>query len=448
MKKLLISFLLLSSPAMAQTKNMQKRLDSLLAFYHGTFDFNGSILVSKNGKVLVNKGFGYRNKEQDLPNTSESIFMIGSVTKQFTAEVILMLASEGPLALDDRLSKYYKNYRSGDSITIINLLSHTSGIPDYTQDDNWQKGNLTAVMPTNDVVNTMLAKPLEFSPGKDFNYSNTNYLLLGLIIEQVTGKSYYANVCERIFKPLGMTHSGFDLARLRDHNKTTGYYYVQNDTFIVAPVVDSTQTNSAGSIYSTTGDMLKWHNALQKYKLLPRQWQDKMFEPVLGNYGYGIELDSLCGLRLLHHSGHIHGYNSNFYHLPNENVCVVVLTNLMKTGADPVPFARDAVRAMYDADYHIPAVRKEVKVSLNTIKRYEGVYTPDADTSMHFALEMRKDQLYLTLTGQRPVPLLPQSETMFFTKVVDAQIEFKPIVGGGYDMVLYQNGEEMIARKK
>lgn len=439
--------LLLAATLAARSQEDARRLDSLATFYRETFDFNGTILVSKDNRILLNKGYGYRNKDRNLPNTPKSIFLIGSITKQFTAEVVLMLAHEKKLALNDKLSKYYSGYREGDSITLENLLTHTSGIPDYTQNDDWQKGNLEAPMPIQDVVSAMLAQPLKYRPGSGWNYSNTNYLLLGLIIERVTGKSYYTNVRQRIFKPLGMTHSGFDLAHLRDDNKTTGYYYVRNDSFIVAPVVDSTQTNSAGAIYSTTEDMKKWNDALQHYRLLPKYWQDKAFVTLKNNYGYGWENDTLCGLKLLHHSGHIHGYNSNFYHIPDEHMCVVVLTNMMKTGADPVAYARDVVRALYDPAYTIPAVRREAKISKEVQKRYEGVYALVDDSSLHFTFEMRKDQLYLTVTGQRSVPLLPQSETLFFTKVVDAQIEFKATTTGDYEMVLYQNGEVMKGKK-
>jgi len=439
--------LLLFSLLSTHAQPLAKRLDSLATFYSTTFDFNGSILVSKGNQVLISKGYGYQDKEKNKRNSPESIFLIGSITKQFTAEVVLMLAKEGKLSVDDKLSKYFPDYQYGDSITIQHLLTHTSGIFDYTRDEGWEKGNLEAPISDKELFALFRNKPLNFAPGTKWSYSNTGYKLLGLIIGKVTGKTYYENVRQRIFQPLGMTHSGFDFTHLADPQKTTGYYGMRHDSFLVSIVVDSTQTNSAGAIYSTTGDMLKWHRALQSYQLLPKAWQDKAFTPYKHGYGYGWENDSLCGKHVLAHSGHIHGYNSNFYHLPDEDVCVVVLTNFMRTGADPIAYAADIVRAMYDKDYVIPAPRTEVQVEEPIKKRYAGVYMMDEDTSVSFTFRMKDKYLYLRVTGQPEVKLLPQSDTLFFTKVTDAQMEFKKNAQGTYNMYLHQNGEVMEAKK-
>lgn len=430
----------------AQTSN--KRLDSLAAFYSKTLDFNGTVLVTQKGKILLNNGYGYQDKSKNTLNTSRGIYQIGSITKQFTAEIVLILARDGKLSLSDKLSKFYPAYAPADSITLENMLTHTSGIFDYTRSEGWEATGLDKPQGNKEIFSMFWNKPLNFVPGSEFSYSNTNYFLLGLIIEQVTGKSYYENVRERIFGPLGMTYSGFDFTHLKDKNKTTGYYMVRNDSFLVSISVDSTQTNAAGSIYSTTGDMLKWYKALHSYQLLNKTWQDKAYIPFKNNYCYGWETDSLCGKHILSHSGHIHGYNSNFYMLPDEDVCVVVLTNLMKTGADPIVYAAAIVKAMYDPQYVVPAVREEVQIPENVIQRYEGVYVFAEDPSLQFTFRVKNKQLHLQLTGQAEVPLLPQSENLFFTKVVDAQVEFKEKQNGGYLMILHQDGQDIEAEKR
>lgn len=443
---LFLSFqtLLAQSPGM----DLTKRLDSLADYYRETLGFNGTILVSKKGQALINKGYGYQDRSRNVRNTKDGIYLIGSVTKQFTAELVLMLAKEGKLSLDDKLSKYFPDYPQADSVRLEHLLTHTSGIFDYTQDSAWQQSRLEEPISDQQIFSQFENKSLKFVPGSRFQYSNTNYKLLGLIIEKLTAKTYYENIRQRIFQPLGMSHSGFDFTHLKDGNKTVGYYRVRNDSFLVSIIVDSTQTNAAGGIYSTTGDMLKWHRALQEYRLLPKEWQEKAYLPFKDGYGYGWEIDSAEGKLTLAHSGHIHGYNSNFCRLPKDDVCIVVFTNLMKTGADPIVYTRDILRAMYDPGYVIPAVRKEVQLSEEISKRYEGVYALVEDTSLLFTFRVKDNQLFLRVTGQGEVPLIPQSETLFFTRVVDAQIEFKKNEEGEYDMVLHQNGQDLEGKRK
>jgi hypothetical protein len=194
--------------------------------------------------------------------------------------------------------------------------------------------------------------------------------------------------------------------------------------------------------------LLKWHRALQANTLLAAEWQDKAFVPFKDGYGYGWQIDTISGRYSVFHSGHIHGYNANICRLPNEDVCIVVLTNFMKTGADPIAFTRDIVHAMYDPEYVIPEVCREIKLAEAIKKRYEGVYTLEDDSSLTFTFRVRKNQLFLRVTGQAEVPLLPMRETMFFTKVVDARVGFKKLKTGTYDMVLYQNGQELVAHRQ
>lgn len=447
MKNLLLTMLACLAVTSLHARDVQKRVDSLADFYHQTFDFNGSILVTQKGKVLLNKGYGYRDHAKGAINTENSVYLIGSITKQFTAEIILMLEKEGKLSVKDKLSKYYPDYKYGDSITLHHLLTHTSGIFDYTRDSTWGD-DVEQPMSDEKIFAYFWNRPLNFSPGSKWSYSNSGYKLLGNIIEKATGKSYYANVRERIFIPLGMTHSGFDYTYLVSKDKTVGYFGVRNDSFMVAPIVDSTHTNAAGSIYSTTGDLLKWHNALQSYKLLPREWQDKAYVPFKKGYAYGWEADSIAGKYVLSHSGHIHGYNSNFYHMPNEDVSIIIFTNFMKTGADPIAYAANMVNAMYDDTYAVPAPRKAISLAENIKSRYTGDYIFTEDSSLHFTFSIKDKNLYVQLTGQPKLPLLPQSETMFFTKVVDAQIEFKKDEDGAYYVVLHQNGQALQAKKK
>jgi CubicO group peptidase (beta-lactamase class C family) len=446
-RKMMITAALMLSHMVIQAQHLPGRLDSLANFYHETLGFNGSVLVYEKGKLLLNRGYGYEDEARKVLNTADGVYLIGSVTKQFTAEVILMLASEGRLSLQDKLSKYYPDYAYGDKITVKNLLTHTSGIFDYTRDSAWEF-DIDKPISDERLFSLWWNKPLNFEPGSEWSYSNTNYKLLGEIIGKVTGKSYYANVRERIFLPLGMTHSGFDFTHLSDQHKTVGYYRVSNDSFLVSIIVDSTQTNAAGGIYSTTADMLRWHKALQGYKLLPKAWQDQAYEPFKDGYAFGWQVDSISGEYAVSHSGHIHGYNANFCRLTGRDVCVVVLTNFMKTGADPIDYTRDIVHAMFDPGYKVPTIYREVMLADAVKERYVGVYSLVEDPELTFTFRLSKGQLLLQLPGQPEVPLLPASDTLFFTRVVDARIGFTKTNKDRYDMVLYQNGQELVAHKR
>jgi CubicO group peptidase (beta-lactamase class C family) len=447
MKHTLLFCILLLPAGALHAQSKLARIDSLTNFYATTFDFNGVVLVAEKGEIIFHQGYGYQDKDKNIRNGKDGLYLIGSVTKQFTAELILMLAKEGKLSLQDKLSKYFPDYKQADSVTLHQMLTHTSGIFDYTRNHDWEQMDLERPISDKQLWTLFQDMPLQFPPGSQHEYSNTNYKLLGTIIEQLTDNSYYYNLRKRIFQPLGMTSTGCDFTHLQHKNKTVGYYRADKDSFYKSIIVDSTHVNSAGAIYSTAADLFKWHQALQTNKLLPKEWQDKAYTPNLDNYGYGWDVDSVAGKYCLSHSGFIHGYNAVFYHIPGDDACIVVLTNMMKTGADPNLFAYNMVQALYDKDYAIPAPRQAIELSEALIKPYEGIYTFVEDSTVQLTCSLKDKQFYLQLGGQQQVPLLPQSNSMFFTRVVDAQIEFVKQDGGDYALILHQNGQDMKAVK-
>ena len=263
------------------------KLDTLLSTYAKLNKFNGSALVAKNGVILLNKGYGYRDATSKTPNDEQTIFQLGSITKQFTSAVILKLQEEKKLSVSDKLSKYFPGYPKGDSITIRQLLTHTSGVFNYTNDGEFMKNEMTKPATREKMLALFKDKPLDFSPGTGWNYSNSGYLLLGYIIEDVTKKTYEQAVRKYIFTPLQMTHSGFDFTDLKSNKKATGYFNLDEKENAAAPIVDSSVSFSAGAIYSTTGDLYLWHEALQKNMILSKEQQEMAYTPVKNNYGYG-----------------------------------------------------------------------------------------------------------------------------------------------------------------
>ena len=196
-------------------------------------------------------------------------------------------------------------------------------------------------------------KELGFDPGTKFEYSNSNYILLGYIIEKLTGKKYEQVVRDNILMPAGMVHSGFDYVHLQSTNKATGYYSIHDDDFDLAPVSDSTVTFAAGALYSTAGDMYKWHKALLSYSLLPKEWQEKAFTPFKGNYGYGWMISTHDSKRHIGHTGGVPGFYTYEMRIPEDDVCVLLFQNCQMPAIDNNTICKSIISCMYDANYGV-----------------------------------------------------------------------------------------------
>lgn len=445
MKKLLITIALLFIAFSGQAQPVKARMDSLLEYYAQNFNYNGIAFVSVKGKTLIKKGYGYQDYYKNIKNNPDNIFMIGSVTKQFTAVLILMLAKENKLNLQDKLSQYFPGYPSGDKITIEHLLTHTSGIYDYTEDAMLMK-NPALVVNREQLMAVFKDKPPAFEPGSKFEYSNSGYLLLTYIIEDITHKPYTEVARERILAPLKMTRSGFDFTHLKDKRKTTGYNSTQLDSFYTEPIEDSTQSLGAGALYSTAGDLYKWHRALQSYTLLDKIWQQKAYVPYKEKYGYGwFVLDYPTGQKVLAHSGGIPGFNAFFSRIEKEDVCIVLLSNMRFSGVALNEVSKNIIKCLFDTTFRIPAIRKEIKLPEATLKQYEGEYVLQEDTSLSITFTQKGQHLHSTITGQPEDRIYPQSEHLFFTKTADAQFEFEKDGKGRYRLWLHQHGQKFEA---
>ena len=300
-----------------------------------------ALAVVREGKVTKAKGYGLADVELNAPATERSVFQWASVTKQFTATAIMLLAQDGKLKLDDPVSRHYANAPSAWSgVTVRHLLTHTSGIKGYTELPNFFATVRKDYKPE-EIIGLVSSLPLDFAPGEKWAYSNTGYYLLGLIIEKVSGKSYGEFLTERIFRPLGM-----DTARVNDQfeiiaNRVTGYD-LRTDRLLRSEFVSPTQPFSAGALVGTVLDLAKWDAALYTEKLLPKAVLEEMWTPVKLNdgktfpYGYGWQTGELRGHRYLGHGGGIHGFSSFILRLVQDKLTVIVLIN---SGANPQSIA-------------------------------------------------------------------------------------------------------------
>jgi len=369
---------------------------------------------------------------------------LGSINKQFTSAVILKLQEEKKLNVQDKLSKYFPGYPKGDSITIENLLLHTSGIYNYTNDQNFMTNEVSKPATREKIMALFKDKPLDFSPGTGWNYSNSGYSLLGYIIEIVTKRSYEQVVRRYIFTPLQMTHSGFDFTHLKNKEKATGYFLLDEKNTTPAPIVDSSVSFSAGAIYSTTGDLYKWHHALETYSILSKAQQEKAFTPVKNNYGYGWSIDSVEGKRRVGHGGGIHGFVTKISRVPEDDICIVLLSNASDVTLNDI--TESIYGVLYNKPYELPKARTEITLPEEKLKEYVGEY--EITPSLHVVISIQYGQLLASPTGQNPDFLHAEKEDFFFVQSQDIQLEFVRNDKKEVDsFILHQGGRTVPCKK-
>jgi CubicO group peptidase (beta-lactamase class C family) len=309
-------------------------INGLMTKYSQLRQFNGSVLVADQSGVIYKKGFGYANFEWEIPNTPDTRFRLGSITKQFTSMVIMQLVAEGKIKLDDPVTTYLPDYRkdTGDRVTITQLLNHTSGIPSYTGVPGFFQNDSRDAYTVADFVKRFASGDLEFEPGTKWAYNNSGYFLLGAIIERVTGKTYAEALQERIFTPLGMKASGYDLASPVIPKRASGYALL-GGKYVNAPYLDMSIPYAAGSLYSTVEDLYLWDRALYSEKLIKKELAKQMFTPGLSDYGYGWIIkkttlqDGRTEVATISHDGGIHGFNTKLVRVPEKQELVVLLDN-------------------------------------------------------------------------------------------------------------------------
>jgi CubicO group peptidase (beta-lactamase class C family) len=278
--------------------------------------FSGAILVARDGKVLVSKGYGMADVEHDVPNTPETKFRLGSLTKQFTAAAILLLQERGKLSVQDPVCKYVAPCpEAWQPVTIHHLLSHTAGVPNFTNLKSFPDYMRTKREPT--TVEALLGRfrdrPLDFKPGEGWNYSNSGYVLLGHVVEKVSGKSYEGFLRENIFEPLKMTSTGYDHADEVVKRRARGYAPGPDGGVVNASYIDMSIPFAAGGLYSTVGDLYLWDQALYGEKLLKKSSLDAMFTAVRNDYGYGYGVNKLFDRRHAAHGGGIEGFATSIH---------------------------------------------------------------------------------------------------------------------------------------
>lgn len=373
-----------STAIFAQEK--AKQIDELMRKYVHNGKFNGSVLVAEGGKVIFKKGYGMANMEWAIPNTPDTKFRLGSITKQFTSMLIMQLVEQGKLKLDGKITDYLPDYpkANGDKITIHHLLTHTSGIPSYTSFPTFEETLSRNPYNPTEFMKQFSDLPLEFEPGSTFVYSNSGYFLLGVIIEKVTGKTYEKVLQENILMPLQMNNTGYDVSATILPKRATGYEK-HGASYVNASYLDMSIPYAAGSLYSTVEDLAVWDQALYSDKLLSSSSKAIMFTPYKSDYAYGWGVSKIKvgqfkdSVEVIEHFGGINGFNTALSRLPKNKHLVVLLNN---TGGTNLDAMRDNIfRILYNQPIDPPkasiadALSKTLATNslANALKQYEEI---------------------------------------------------------------------------
>ncbi|HTS47686.1 MAG TPA: serine hydrolase [Bryobacteraceae bacterium] len=335
----LLPFLLVCSAFAADNSS---QIDALLSRYAGYGLFNGAALVADHGRIIFEKGYGLANMEWNTPNTPDTKFRLGSITKQFTATLVMQLVEQGKISLSAPIAAYLADYPkpAADRITIHELLNHTSGIPGYTELPEFGAKSREASKPA-DFVAFFSQRPLLFEPGSKFSYSNSAYFLLGVILEKVTGQPYERLLRERILDRAGMHDTGYDSTAPLLPKRAWGYDSTLNG-YRNASYIDMSLPFSAGSLYSTAEDLFRWDRALYTDQILTRASKDKMFTPGLSDYGYGWFIRK-GAVTTVEHDGGINGFNTLISRDLEPQRLIVLLNN---TGGAPLDAMAAGIRAI------------------------------------------------------------------------------------------------------
>jgi CubicO group peptidase (beta-lactamase class C family) len=451
---LLLIILLSSFGTNASAQDKVSKIDELVKTYFDYRQFTGSVLVAEGGKVIYKKGFGSANREWNIPNTPDTKFRLGSITKQFTSMLILQLVAQGKIDLEGKLSDYLPYYRkdTGNQVTIHQLLTHSSGIPSYTSIPNFFEDISRDPYPVEDFVKKYCSGDLEFEPGSRFLYNNSGYFLLGAIIESVREKPYEEVLKEQIFDPLGMSDSGYDRHSPIIPHRASGYS-ITFDGCLNAPYLDMSLPYAAGSLYSTVEDLYLWDQALYTEKLLSAKTKELLFTPYIQGYGYGWGIrekslpDSEVKLTSISHGGGINGFNTWIERIIDDKQLIVLLNNTPRARLDQMSDA--IIRILYDKPYDLPkkstaeAMYKTWKEKdiQSAIKQYELLKKEHSEEYNFSESELNMLGYYL---------LENKKKTEDAIEIFKLNLEVYPKYANGYDSLAeayMQSGKKDLAIK-
>jgi CubicO group peptidase (beta-lactamase class C family) len=392
-------------------------MDQVVQSYVSNGTFAGSVLVARGSDVIVSKGYGLANVEWNIPSSPSARFKVASITKQFTAAAILLLEERGRLKIDDLVKTHLPEApATWNRMTLFHLLTHTAGFPGLPPTgrqalvdsaDGTVAGFVTALM----------QRPLESQPGERFNYTNSGYLVLGHLIQKLTGQSYETFIRENIFTPLGMKDSGLDSPAVISR-RAGSYTVTPNGLVNASQASDRIVPNTAAGLYSTTEDLMRWQNGLYGGKVISKASLQKMTTPFKGDYGLGVYIRTVDGRRAATHGGGAPPF-TNLTYFFDRGISVVVLGNI---SVAPSAEIAGYLGALAHGDtVQLMSEKKAITLAPSVLARYAGVYQFAGRT---MTIRVEGGQLAAQPGGGTALPLLAESETRFFNRDINVVVEF------------------------
>jgi CubicO group peptidase (beta-lactamase class C family) len=410
----------------ASNDDLARYADQLFSQTYPANEPGAAVLVMKDGQVVLRKGYGMGHLELGVPIQPDMVFEIGSITKQFTAASILLLQERGKLSVDDDITRYLPDYPThGQKITIDHLLTHVSGIPSYNDLLEWVP-RVREDMTVQQVIDLFKDKPLEFNPGEKWAYNNSAYILLGAVIEKVSGKSYEDFIEQEIFSPLGMKSSRYGHQREVIPGRVAGYDRTADGGYRIAEYISMTQPYAAGSLMSTVDDLALWAEALAGGKVLKKESLERMTTPaklksgMSTKYAYGLGVSEWDGARIVEHSGGIFGFATDLLHVPGERLVIVVLSNNPAQEPGPESLAYRVALKSLGRPWE---ERKAVQLDPSTLDEYAGVYRFDETTTR--AIVREGDKLIARRIGGPRSEIRATSRDDFFYVESEDHLHFR-----------------------
>jgi CubicO group peptidase (beta-lactamase class C family) len=398
----------------------QQRLAEIAGSFAERGLFNGTVLVARGDQVLLDQGWGLASQEWQVANAPGVKYLLASVSKQFTAAAVLRLVDQGRLGLDDLLSKHLDDLPAAwSAITVRQLMAHTSGLPNHTDAGGLEEVRYRKMSPFG-LYAHFRDKPLDFAPGSSWNYSNSGYVMLGILIERLSGQSYADFLQAQLFKPLGMANSGVARSDVVLPQLASGYVK-DGDTLRPANFLNMSVPYSAGALYGTTGDLLKWQRGLYGGAVLSPASLQAMTTPVRNQYALGLEVAAPGWPQAYGHSGGIAGFSTYLRYEPAQKLTIAVLSN--QESAAAWGLVQKLSAAVAGQTVVLPKERKAVTLPLAALARLVGSYRKGAEPPLW--VHLRGDTLWARLSNQPWTPLVAESASRFYAPQVDAELRFE-----------------------
>jgi len=443
---LLIACITVIFTQQAQAQDKARELDSVASHWTALAKYSGTVLVAQKGKILLHKGYGLKSHHQEKQPDENTLYVTGGLTEMFTSALIFRLQEEGKLSINDTIAKHLQGFSFGNKVTIKHLLSHTSGIHDYMSDDGLYTSGITTSRERAEILNIFKDKPLAFEPGKAFRSSASDYYLLGMIVEKVTGLTYYDAMRKYVINPLGMENTGFDYGRFASWDKSQGYSILNNQRLLPAFAIDSTIGYASGSLFTGTRGMYKLAQAMLANKLLKKSTWQTITTPQYDSFAYGFETNTLAGKKAIGHTGETFGFVHCMHVLPEDSTVIIIMSNDFES---EIFYLRDnIIAALYNQPYTLPKPRTSVFLEETRLKHYEGRY--EFDEGMDLNVYSRDKLLWGKISGGEEFTMLADVvPDEFFMNSVDAEFYFirdkkTNLITG---VTIRQNRKEITGRK-